>query len=147
MALSTIPLAINFKWAGLNIALPDMTLKNRKIVVLQGEVDISSSPLTMHENGTNYQVPVGKNSTLLGVFAIDGLAARTIIIFSNDLADNNATQVDMISNVAPFAIATQPNGQKFPSNMSNAPSSKFINHNTNASGGGFWTAYFLEEDN
>ena len=147
MVLSTIPLAVNFLWAGLNIALPDMTLKNREIIVLQGAVDIGTSPLTMHENGVNYQVPVGKNVTLLGVFAIDGGLGATVTIFSNDLADNQATKVDMITNQTPPALASQPDGEKLPSNMSNAPSSKFINHIGSGNGLGFWTAYFLEEDN
>jgi len=148
MAIVTVATPISFKMAGLNIALPDMSLKNRELIYLIGGVDIGLSPLSLHKNGVNYQVPAGKNATILGIIGFDGAGPAYVVqFFQNDAVDSSTTQVNkqQVSSAPTAAEMSVPSIVS--GNLSIIPSGKFINHVSPNAGTGFYQMWILEEDN
>lgn len=146
MAVITTPQAISVNLGGVEVALPDMTLKNRVLKWLFAP-DLSASAVTMHdETNGDYQVPTGKRAICLGIIGQSGEVDRVITLISNDTADSSATEAvlqrwgAMLNTVSYY--------YKIPTTMGIAPSDKFVNiYGSITSGSGNYQVLMLEEDN
>lgn len=143
--MTIYPLVVNF--GGVKAVLPDMSLNNRRLVCLAGNVDISTSPITLHEFGTDYQVPVGKKATVVGCRTHDGSNTSYITVFYADNADGNTNQVDMELFIPAPQATVLPLGKDNAATMAvSAPAGKYINHVSSGGARGYWLVYILEED-